>query len=284
MRPKRRAATILAVALLLCSALVTRGARANAHVQVPALPDGAQTHWVVSQPHEIVTYMTFDPASVERQRPPTLRFITVKELAAIDVRWATDYLAEHPTHGRWGVSFVEIVRMGTFMIDGRAPKWPAHGAAGLWCARVAPSDASADLGPGRPLLVMEFWMPDRAYAAYMRSKGHYATYGDVQLEQDVDGIWRGSVEVAGLEVVAQCKPTGAVTGGAGSAGMQILFPPLSSAIDKIVRVAFAGHREQECGDASSWQFRGAHPLAGGVVLRPSVIQAGYELTGGVYSK
>jgi hypothetical protein len=52
----------------------------------------------------------------------------------------------------------------------------------------------------------------------------------------------------------------------------------------IVRVAFAGHRERECGDGSSWQLRGIHPLAGGVVLEPSVLQFGYELFGGAYAR
>ncbi|HOG27884.1 MAG TPA: hypothetical protein PLN93_05540 [Vicinamibacterales bacterium] len=49
---------------LICSALVAGGAAA----QVPPLPGGAQTHWVVGQPHEIVAYVVFDPATVERTR------------------------------------------------------------------------------------------------------------------------------------------------------------------------------------------------------------------------
>jgi hypothetical protein len=69
-----------------------------------------------------------------------------------------------------------------------------------------------------------------------------------------------------------------------SAGAQVLFPPLSSGMRDIVRVAFAGHRERECGDGSSWQLRGIHPLAGGVVLDPSVLQFGYELSGGAYAR
>lgn len=270
---------LLAVALL-CSGVLA----GDAPAQVPALPEGAQTHWVVGQPNEIVAYVTFDPTTVERRIPRALRLITVKELAATGVRWATDYLAEHTAHGHWGVSFLEIVRMGSFTIDGRAPNWPEHGAAALWCARVAPSDPTSDLGPGRPFLTLEFWMPDSSYVAYMRGKGHYATYGDVKLVRNAQGSWRGSVSVAGLSVVAECTPTGAVTGGAGSAGMQTFFPPLSSTIEKVVRVAFAGHREQECGSGSSWRLQGAHPLASGVVLRPSVFEFGFDLAGGAYRR
>ncbi|MCX6549669.1 MAG: hypothetical protein NTY02_01455 [Acidobacteria bacterium] len=265
---------------LVCLALVPRDVAA----QVPALPEGAQTHWVVRQPYEIVAYVTFDPAKVKRRLPRTLRFISVKELAATGVRWATDYLVEHPAHGDWGISFLEIVRMETFTIDGRAPHWPEHGAAALWFARVAPSTPATDLGPGRPFLALEFWMPDSAYAAYMRGKGHYATYGDVSLLQKSGSVWQGSVDVAGLKIVAECVPTGPVTGGVGSAGMQAFFPPLLSSVTSIVRVAFAGHREQDCGGGSSWSLHGDHPLAGGVVLRPSIFEFGYELTGGAYAR
>ena len=250
--------------------------------QVPALPDGADTHWVVDQPEEIVGYVLFNPATVEHRLPPTLRFITVEELAAGGVPWATDYLTEDRSHGHWGISFLEIVRMGTFAIDEHAPNWPENGAAALWLARVAPSDPTADLGPGLPLLALEFWMPDSLYVADMSDKGHYATYGNVKLHQDLDGEWRGSVDIDGLSVVAECTPTGPVTGGAGSRGMQALFPPKSSTVTSIVRVAFAGHREQRCEGDSSWRLHGTHPLAGGVVLGPSTFQFGYDLIGGAY--
>jgi hypothetical protein len=265
---------------LAISALVGNEARA----QVPALPDGADTHWVVNQPDEIVGYVLFDPATVEHRLPSTLRFITVGELAAGGVRWAVDYLAEDPMRGHWGISFLEIVRMGTFTIDARAPDWPERGAAALWFARVAPSDPTTNLGPGLPLLALEFWMPDSLYVAEMRARGHYATYGDVKLHQDPDGKWWGSVDIDGLSVAAECTPTGPITGGAGSSGMQALFPPRSSTVTSIVRVAFAGHRKQSCKEDSSWRLQGTHPLAGGVVPGPSTIQFGYDMIGGAYRR
>jgi hypothetical protein len=270
---------------LLCAALFCPSLlAASTPAPVPDLPDGAQTHWVVEQPEEIVAYLAFDPATVQRRLPPRLRFITVEELAAGGVHWAKDFLDKSPTRAEWGVSFLEIVRMQTFTIDGRRPDWPTHGAAALWFARVAPSDPATDLGPGRPFLALEFWIPDRAYVAYMLEKGHYATYGDVRLHRGYKGKWSGSVKVDGLGVAAACKPAGPVTGGPGSAGMQAIFPPASSSVTDVVRVAFAGHREQSCEDASSWRFRGTHPLAGGALLGSSTFQFGYRLRGGSYPR
>ncbi len=271
---------LLFITTLVCATLATREATA----QIPALPKGAQTHWVVKQPQEIVVYLTFDPAKLKQCLPKSLRFITVKELATSGIQWATEYLNQHPGHDQWGISFLEIVRMETFAIDGRSPNWPKNGAAALWFARVAPSDPSADLGPGKPFLSLEFWLPDRAYVEYMRQKGYYATYGDVRLAQDSAGTWRGSVKVKGLNIAAECIPTGPITGGSGSSGMQVYFPPLSSGIQKIIRVAFAGHYLQDCSKDSSWILRGTHPLVGGILLPPSNFEYGYNLVGGTYSE
>ncbi len=265
---------------LLAAALMARAVSA----QVPTLPDGTETRWTVERPDELVAYVLFDPATVKDRLPATLRFITVGELADQGLQWAKGHLADDPSHDGWGISFLEIVRMGVCDIDGRAPVWPEHGAAALWLARVAPSDSTADLGPGVPLLTLEFWMPDSLFVLYMRGKGYYATYGDVRLRGDPGGGWRGSLAVDGLKVAAECTPTGPVEGGEQSRGMQVFFPPASSSMTTVVRVAFAGHRIRECAERSSWRFEGAHALAGGIVLGPSTYQFGYRLVGGVYGR
>jgi hypothetical protein len=116
----------------------------EALAQVPALPVGFQTKWVVDEPEEIVGYLIFDPATVKERISSFLRFITIEELAADQILWAKEHLSEYPAHADWGISFIEIVRMKTFEIDGRTPEWPEHGAAALWFARVAPS---SQIGP-----------------------------------------------------------------------------------------------------------------------------------------
>ncbi len=251
--------------------------------QPPALPDNALTKWVVDEPEEIASYLIFDPATVKDRLPSSLRFITIGELAAIGIPWANDHLNENPTNADWGISFIEIVRMKTFEIDGRSPEWPEHGAAALWFARVAPSEPKNELGPGRPFLALEFWMPDSLFVTYMREKGHYASYGDVHLYKNSDGKWLGTIEVDGLSVIAECIPTGDVEG-FGSGGMQGFFPPAQSGVTSIVRVAFAGHRIQECKEDAFWIFKGVHPLVKGVILGASTFQFGYDLIGGAYHK
>ncbi len=255
----------------------------DAIAQAPSLPNGAQTLWVVKQPEEIVIYLTFNPEYFANHLSKSLRFIPIKELSASGVTWATDYLTKHSAHGEWGVSFLEIVRAGTFTIDGRSPKWPKNGAVACWFARVGPSDSLADLGPGKPFQILEFWVPDRAYVKYMRKKGYYATYGKVKLLKKAGGKWRGLIEARGLSVIAECTPTGPISGGAGSAGMQAFFPPGSSGIQRLVRVGFAGHQIQECRGDSFWRIRGTHPLTTGTLLPPSSFQFGYELVGGTYT-
>jgi hypothetical protein len=265
--------------LVLFSLLAT----ANVLAQIPVLPPGAQTKWVVAGPEEIVTYMIFDPATVAERLPKNLRFITIGELATGNVSWAMEHLGKFPAHADWGISFFEIVRMKTFTIDGRSPNWPENGAIALWFARVAAADPAKDLGPGKPFLALELWLPDREYVAYMRGKGHYAAYGDVRLRKDADDHWLGSIEAKGLGVAAMCSPAGEIDR-SGSAGMQMIFPPANSGISGFVRIAFAGHQIQPCAAGTSWKFNGIHPLAKGMILGDDSFQFGYDLIGGAYLK
>jgi hypothetical protein len=269
--------------LLLLSFVLSLLIADEAMAQIPALPEGAQTKWIVKEPEEIVSYLIFDPATVKDRIPSFLKFITIEELANNQILWAKEHLSKYPIHANWGISFIEIVRMKTFEIDGRLPQWPKNGAAALWFARVESSDSTNELGLGKPFLALEFWMSDSVYVGYMRNKGHYANYADVRLHRNSDGKWIGLIDADGLSVLSECMPSSNVEG-FGSRGMQVFFPPAQSGITTIVRVAFAGHQEQVCDQDSFWKFSGTHPLAKGIILGPSSFQFGYDLIGGAYRR
>ncbi|MBI2419657.1 MAG: hypothetical protein HYV28_17480 [Ignavibacteriales bacterium] len=249
--------------------------------QVPSLPEGALTRWVVDDPEEVVSYLLFDPKTVKERLPEQLRFITIKELADGNTTWAKDQLAKFPGQEHWCISFIEIVRMKEFSLDGREPAWPANGAAAIWFARVAASDSLADLGSGKPFLALDFWMPDSAFVSYMVAKGHYARYGNVTLQNTEHGMWIGTIEADGLHGTCSCFPEGAVDR-SGSKGMQLIFAPALSGVTNYVRIAFAGHKEQLCDEKSFWKFEGDHPLVNGVLLGPTSFQFGYDMVGGSY--
>lgn len=251
--------------------------------QIPALPEGASTMWVVSDPEEIVSWRAFDPSYVSDRLPSGVRFLSLGELSSAGIPWAEDYLDAHPTQREWGVSFLEILHAGEFALNGRSPNWPDGGAVGLWFARIAPV-GDTDLGLGIPFLELEFWVPDTAYVAYMRELGHYASYGDVRLAATPSGERRGSISVEGLALRVSCSPQGPTSGGSSSAGIQVLVPPATSPVNGVVRIAFAGHRERACASDAAWMIEGRHPLATTVEIAPSTLQFGYRLVGGLYPR
>jgi hypothetical protein len=251
--------------------------------QIPALPEGAGTMWVVSDPVEIVSWRAFDPSYVSDRLPSGVRFLSLGELSSAGIPWAEDYLDAHPTQREWGVSFLEILHAGEFALNGRSPNWPDGGAVGLWFARIAPV-GDTDLGLGIPFLELEFWVPDTAYVAYMRELGHYASYGDVRLAATPSGERRGSISVEGLVLRVSCSPQGPTSGGSSSAGIQVLVPPSTSPVNGVVRIAFAGHRERACASDAAWMIEGHHPLATTVEIAPPTLQFGYRLVGGLYRR
>ena len=251
--------------------------------QLPDLPDGALTNWIIEEPEEIVGYVIFDPVTVESKLPSSLRFITIGELAANKIPWAMEHLSEYPGRASWGISFIEIIKTKIFKIDGRQPQGPENGAAAMWFARVRESDSPMISNQGRPFLVLEFWLPDSSFVTYMREKGHYASYGDVRLQEHSDGNWQGSVKIESLNIKCECtlsddKPE------YGSFGKQVLYPQAESGVTDIVRVVFAGHHTRQCKQEQCWTIEGEHPLASGVVLGSSSFQYGYKFKGGAYEK
>jgi hypothetical protein len=269
--------------LLLVSFMFSFLLAANAPAQNLSLPEGAKTKWVVNGPEEIVSYLIFDPATVKDRLPSFLRFINIEELAVSDISWAKEHLKENPTHSNWGIAFIEIVRMNNFEIDGQSPKWPEHGAAALWFARVAFTDTRDNLETSKPFLALNFWLPDSMYVSYMRSKGHYASFGDVRLQKKSDGEWIGSIDADGLHVSCSCIPNRNIES-SGSSAIQIIYPPEHSGIKNFVCIALAGHKIQSCEEGSSWIFKGVHPLVNSIILGSTSFQYGYDLLGGSYQR
>lgn len=251
----------------------------EAAAQRPSLPEGAQTTWIVDEPEEIITHLAFDPATVSDRLPASLKFVTFRELAKGGHPQARAHLSKHPEQAGWGISYFEIVRQTTFEIDGRAPRFPENGAVALWFAGVRPIDSTNPREPGR--LALELWMPDSTYTTYMRGKGHYATYGEVHLRRRRDGPWVGSVEVDGLRVVGTCVPK--ENERELRPGGTVIYPPAKSAVQTVVRTAYAGHREKQCTEVL-WEFTGTHPVTNAMKVGASVFQYGYNLQGGAYRK
>ncbi|MDQ8188604.1 hypothetical protein [Pelagicoccus sp. SDUM812002] len=251
--------------------------------KIPQLPKGGQTHWRIENAEEIVAYATFDPRQVEHQLPPNFRFLKVGELAEKGTSWARVYLSEHPQHEDWGFSFIEIVRMDRFAIDGISPNWAPNGAAALWFARITSFEPNREQNSERTYLMLNFWVPDRDYVRYMKEKGYYSTYGDASLYMKADGSWHGRLDTDNVKIEAVCYPVGRIRGGPQSTETQVLVPPKSSKSTDIIHIAFAGHRIQDCTEESTWIIEGEHPLSDTVIVEPSTLQYGYNLNGSVYT-
>src|SRR4029453_10147197 len=102
--------------------------------QVPTLPEGAQTRWVIAGNEEIAVQLLFDTAGVADRLPDGLRLVTLGGVVS-SVPAAHGHLEGHPEHPQFGVSFLEIAS-GAFPIDDRKPQGPKNGANALWFAQV----------------------------------------------------------------------------------------------------------------------------------------------------
>lgn len=251
--------------------------------QIPTLPEGSNSQWIIKEPEEVVSYLIFDPETIKERIPPFLRTITINELAISNISWAKEHLKENPNHNDWGIGFIEIIRAKVFEINGQSPKLPEDGATALWFVRAALLDSLKDVGLDQTtFLAIEFWLPDSVYVNYMRDKGYYANYGDVRLRKIADTVWIGTIDVQDLNVSIQCIPKTSIER-IGSYGIQSIFPPIQSGIKEFIRIAFAGHKIHLCKESSTWIFKGSHPLVKGIILGESSFQYGYELIGKTYN-
>lgn len=255
----------------------------SVYAQSSSFPDSSLTKWVIEVPEEVVSYLIFDPATVQDRIPSFLRFITIEELAFSNVSWAKDHLKTNPEHSDWGIGFIEIIRMDKFEIDGRSPVLPEHGAAAVWFARVDYKDSENNKIEGKPFLALDFWLPDSSYVTYMRNKGHYATYGNVTLFEDLNKNWQGSIDLEDLKISCRCRPEENISE-IGSNAVQLIFPPAHSGITNFVVISVSGHKIKICEEGATWSFKGKHPLVKSIILGSTSFQYGYNLIGGSYKK
>lgn len=272
-----------AMGSLLVPVILAVLAAPDVRAQDPTLPPGALTEWIIREPEEIVGWLAMDIRDIAAELPVGTRYVTIGDLARRRTGWAIEHLRDNPSHAGWGVSFFEVVRAGTFTIDGRTPSWPANGGAALWAARIERDQVEPASMAQPAFVLLNFWIPDSAYVQLIRRKGHHAEFAHVTLEL-LRGEWSGIVEAGDLSIAARCAPNAAGAVTAGSGGTQTFYPPANSGIDALLIVAFAGHRTQECTSDVNWAFRGPHPLARTVMIAPPSFEFGYMLRGGTYRR
>jgi hypothetical protein len=243
--------------------------------QVPTLPEGAQTRWVITGNEEITVQLLFDTAGVADRLPDGLRFVTLTDVAS-RLPAAQDYLAAHPEHAQYGVSFLEIAS-GDFSIDGRKPQWPKNGANALWFAQVTSTGQKDERVRGPEHLSLLLLVPDRDYAKYMNTRGHYGQYGDVTLHRDKAGVRHGTIKTADLQVEAACTPTGELR----TRGLiyQTIYPPRET-VNAFLVLAVNGLRDGEC--RGTWKISGTHPLCKAIAVGAPIFGCCGNLLGGAY--
>jgi hypothetical protein len=238
------------------------------------LPPGGTTSWVIEEPEEIVTFLLFDPGTPGVSLPAGLRFILARDTGMPEVQ---DYLKQHPEHADWAFSIIEITRQKAFNLDGKQPTLTNNAGIGLWFAPVDASQLAEVIDKDKfesiitpsvgAVLGLGIWVPDREYVAYMRARGHHAEYGEVTLERDDTGAYRGEIKLEHLQVRSTATPQGDAQEDP-KGGTQVLFAPGERVVSAVV-VAGSSSRHMEC--IASWSKDGNHPLASGVFVGPTYL-------------
>jgi hypothetical protein len=249
------------------------------------LPPGGSTRWEMEELEVVVTFLLFDPKDPGIALPKGLRFIPLRDMNAPVFQ---DHLKKNPEHSEWVFSFVEFVRPKTWILDGKSPTLPENGSIAVWFAPVDHSELAAEVSKDRydevigpspdALLVLGLWIPDRDYAAYMRSRGHRAEYGMATLIKDSSGTYHGELRLDDLNVKAWAKPRGEVSREP-DPFTQVFFEP-GETVERVVVLAGRDARERDC--AAEWSKQGDHPLSRGAFLDLTFLNVEGPLTGSAY--
>lgn len=250
------------------------------------LPPGGTTQWEMEELEVVVTFLLFDPKDPGIALPKGLRFISLSEMDAPEFQ---NHLKKNPEHSDWVFSFVEFVRPKTWVLDGRALTLSENGSIGVWFAPVDHSQLAADVSKDRyerviapspdAVLVLGLWIPDREYAAYMRSRGHRAEYGMVTLIKDSNGTFHGELQLDDLNLKASATPQGEVTREP-DPFTQAFFEP-GETVERVVVLSGRNARERDC--AADWSVKGDHPLSRGAFVGPTFLNVEGPLKGSAYN-
>lgn len=254
-------------------------------VVVQDLPPGGTTSWQIQEVEAIVTFVIFDPKDPAVALPAGLRFVSAREVELLELQ---EHLKQHPEHSDWAFSFIEFVRPTAFLLDGKALTLPENEGISVWFAPVDHSQLAADDSTDKVeaviasstegMLGLGFWVPDRDYVAYMRTRGHRAEYGNVALVKDSNGTFQGELQLADLNVKASATPQGEVRSEPG-AYMQVLFEP-GERVENAVVLAGGNVRERDC--TAEWTKKGDHPLSRGVLVGPTYLVVEGPFRGSAY--
>ena len=249
------------------------------------LPPGGTTRWAMEELEVVVTFLLFDPKDPGIALPKGLRFIPLREMDAPEFQ---DHLNKNPEHSDWVFSFVEFVRPKTWVLDGKSPTLPENGCMAVWFAPVDHSKLAAEVSKDRydrvigpspdAVLVLGLWIPDRDYAAYMRSRGHRAEYGMATLIKDGSGTYHGELRLDDLNVRAWATPRGEVSREP-DPFTQVFFEP-GETVERVVVLAGRDARERDC--AAEWSKQGDHPLSRGAFLGLTFLNVEGPLKGSAY--
>lgn len=249
------------------------------------LPPGGTTQWEMEELEVVVTFLLFDPKDPGIALPRGLRFISLSEM---DAPVFQDHLKKNPEQSDWAFSFVEFVRPRTWILDGKALTLPETGGIGVWFAPVDHSQLAVEVSKDRyerviapspdAVLVLGLWIPDREYAAYMRSRGHRAEYGMVTLIKDSKGTFHGELQLDDLNLKASATPQGEVTREP-DPFTQAFFEP-GETVERVVILSGRNARERDC--AADWSVQGDHPLSRGAFVGPTFLNVEGPLEGSAY--
>lgn len=249
------------------------------------LPPGGTTRWEMEELEVVVTFLLFDPEDPGIALPKGLRFIPLSEMDAPEFQ---DHLKKNPEHSNWVFSFVEFVRPKTWVLDGKSPTLPENGCMGVWFAPVDHSKLAAEVSRDSydrvisrspdAVLVLGLWIPDRDFAAFMRSRGHRAEYGMATLIKDSSGTYHGELRLDDLNVKAWATPRGEVSREP-DPFTQVFFEP-GETVERVVVLAGRDARERDC--AAEWSKQGDHPLSRGAFLGLTFLNVEGPLKGSAY--